>query len=61
LGHIPGQDPQTLVPKIREARPDVTIVGTGTGDHREAFAALGVERYVRKPWSMVHLVELLSR
>jgi CheY-like chemotaxis protein len=50
----------SLVRRIREIRPDVTIVGHSSMERREHFAALGVDRFLLKPWTPEQLMELLN-
>lgn len=55
-----NEDVAVLVEGIRGARPDVTLVGHSTMCRCEAFAALGVERFLLKPWTPEELYRLLG-
>jgi len=58
--HMRGnEDVAVLVDGIRSARPDVTLVGRSSMCRGEAFAALGADRFLRKPWTPEELMELL--
>ncbi len=58
--HMKGADVAALVEGIRAARPDVTLVGHSSMCRRDAFAALGVERFLLKPWTPDGLFHLLG-
>ncbi len=45
---------------MKETRPDVVIVGTSAVDHREDFAEMGVEHFLRKPWQIRNLINTLT-
>jgi len=49
-----------LVRRLQTLRSDTVIVGHGPAPHREDFAAVGVNRFLTKPWSMNRLLELLA-
>jgi len=55
-----NEDVAVLVEGIRAARPDVTLVGNSSMCRGEAFATLGVERFLLKPWTPDDLFHLLS-
>jgi CheY-like chemotaxis protein len=57
--HMRGADVASLMARIRSQRPDVTIVGHSSMERREHFAALGVDRFLLKPWTPDQLWELL--
>jgi CheY-like chemotaxis protein len=57
--HMRGEDIALLVRRIRNQRPDVTIVGHSSMERREKFAALGVDRFLLKPWTPDQLWEVL--
>jgi DNA-binding response OmpR family regulator len=48
------------VDRIRTERPHAVVVGTGDEDRRGEFAALGVNRFLAKPWELNDLVEVLE-
>ncbi len=56
----PGGEVRVLVRNLKTIRPDVTIVGSSGQDRREALAAAGVERFLRKPWTVEDLINLLT-
>jgi CheY-like chemotaxis protein len=58
--HMQGADVASLVARIRSQRPDVTLVGHSSMERREKFAALGVDRFLLKPWSPSDLLAVLS-
>lgn len=45
---------------LRQARPDILLIGNSGSDRRQEFAAVAVERYLQKPWSVPQLWELLA-
>jgi CheY-like chemotaxis protein len=57
---FPDADLAGSIEQIRAARPDVLLVGTSAAPNRQAFAALGVEDYVQKPWGVRELIDVLS-
>ena len=57
--HMKGSEVASLVTKIRAMRPDVILVGDSSLDRRSAFASLGVDRFLKKPWTPDDLTELL--
>jgi len=58
--HMRGTDIALLVRRIRDLRPDVILVGHSSMERREKFAALGVDRFLLKPWSPSELFALLG-
>ncbi len=58
--HMRGADIASLVARIRNQRPDVRLVGHSSMERREKFAALGVDRFLLKPWSPSDLFGLLG-
>lgn len=52
-------DLETLIHDIRLLRPGVTIVGSGTRNRSKDFAALGVDRFLTKPWDSNALLSCL--
>ena len=59
--HMRGADIALLVRRIRDLRPDVILVGHSSMERREKFAALGVERFLLKPWTPDELWEVLRK
>ena len=57
---MPEIDVPELVTAIREARPDVQLVGNSTFENRYAFEMIGVTRFLLKPWTTEQLVEALN-
>jgi CheY-like chemotaxis protein len=53
-------DAPELVRKFRAIRPDVSIVGTCTTDRRCAFAEMGVQHFLEKPYAISDLINLLT-
>ena len=58
--HMRGENVASLVRRIQELRPDVTIVGHSSMERAKHFAALGVDRFLLKPWSPSELFALLG-
>lgn len=58
---MPGEDPGPLVRRIRALRPHAILVGTSGAMRRADFAALGVDRFLPKPWRVPELLEILDR
>jgi len=59
--HMRGEDIASLVRRIRELRLDVTLVGHSSMERRKHFAALGVDRFLLKPWTPDELWEVLRQ
>lgn len=59
--NMAGVDPGAMVPALLELRPDLKIVGNSLGGRQKHFAALGVHRYLAKPWTVRDLVDLLAQ
>ncbi|MCK4660920.1 MAG: response regulator, partial [Phycisphaerae bacterium] len=57
---IPGTNIRRLVEGITALCPNVVIVGCTGGSHREEFAALGVDLYLPKPFTIGDLVNVLT-
>jgi CheY-like chemotaxis protein len=57
--HMRGADVASLVARIRSQRPDVTLVGHSSMERRKHFAALGVDRFLLKPWTPEQLMAVL--
>ena len=49
-----------FVRKLKDIRPDVTIVGNSDEYRRDYFTAVGVERFITKPWRIADLIDLLT-
>jgi CheY-like chemotaxis protein len=58
--HMRGADVASLVARIRSQRPNVTLVGHSSMERRDHFAALGVHRFLLKPWNPGDLLAVLS-
>lgn len=56
---MPASTPAEAIEKITTIRPDVVIIGTSGLYHREDFAALGVERFLQKPWLTSDLINVI--
>jgi len=54
---MPLDDIGAFAAELRRIRPAVKVVGTSAEDHRRAFKAMGVERFLDKGW---HLADLIS-
>ena len=50
-----------FVRSIHLLRTDVTIVASSLRDVRSDFAAMGVDRFLRKPWELSDLIDVLSQ
>jgi CheY-like chemotaxis protein len=57
--HIPSGEMSAFVQQLSGVRAEVLIIGTSGGDRREAFAAVGVTRFLQKPWRAEDLLDLL--
>jgi CheY-like chemotaxis protein len=57
---MPDGDVGGLVPRLRDQRPDLTLIGTSGGDRRIDFAARGVYRFLAKPWTLDDLLGVAS-
>ena len=56
---VSGDDTARFVELLRACRPGVVVVGSSGRDCREEFAALGVDRFLKKPWLLRDLTKLL--
>jgi DNA-binding NtrC family response regulator len=54
------RDLRQLVNALRAIRPDVSLVGTSVEDRRQAFATVGVSRFLLKPWKASDLLTVLT-
>ena len=58
---MPGMDLAALISDIKaNVGPDLKIVGNSGEDVQRDFAALGVDRFLRKPWQMDELLQVIS-
>jgi hypothetical protein len=55
-----GRDGAACLESIKSARPEAIIVGTGDHDVQAHFAALGVDRVVRRPWRVKDLINVIT-
>jgi hypothetical protein len=61
LDHVTlGSGLESAVGQIRSLRPDVVVVGNSPQDHGQAFARLGVDLFLRRPWRAADLINLLT-
>jgi len=58
--HMRGENVAMLVRQVQELRPEVMLIGHSSMERREHFAALGVDRFLLKPWSPSDLFAVLS-
>lgn len=56
---MPEGDPEQLVANIHELRSDAIIVGTSGIDRTDEFSQSGVDLFVRKPWRVNELLDLI--
>ena len=59
--HMRGEDIASLVGRIRELRSDVVLVGHSSMERAKHFAALGVDRFLLKPWTPEDLWDVLRK
>ncbi len=57
---IPGGSERLLVRTLKAERPGVAIVGSSQQNRREEFTAIGVERFLHKPWKTEDFINLLT-
>lgn len=57
---LPGFDVPEMVRAMRAIRPDLELVGNSASERREEFAAMGIDRFIFKPWRLGDLVAVLS-
>jgi CheY-like chemotaxis protein len=57
---MPEGDAGILACRLRSARPDLLLVGTGAADRRRAFRRLGVDRFLPKPWRLEDLTRAVG-
>jgi DNA-binding response OmpR family regulator len=50
----------TALRRIRELRPDVKLIGTRSRGDGASFAALGIDLFLRKPWTLEELSRVLD-
>ncbi len=58
--YLPETDPAVSIERIRATRHDVTLIGTSGTCNRDEFAAMGVHRFLPKPWRLGELLRQLS-
>lgn len=58
---VRGDSTQRFVEHVRLSAPEAVIVVSSGSDCREELASLGVERFLKKPWRVNDLFDLLSR
>jgi len=57
---LPGEDCAVLVERVRKVRPEIKIVGNdGSGDPA-VCRALGLDRFLAKPWRVTDLIRVLD-
>ncbi len=56
----PTYETLTALRRIRELRPDVKLVGTRSRGDGTSFAALGIDFFLRKPWTLEELSRVLD-
>jgi CheY-like chemotaxis protein len=54
-------DSGALVREVQTRFPQVCLVGQSSGEHLGAFEALGVHRFLRKPWIARDLIRLVQQ
>ncbi|MBI1826445.1 MAG: response regulator [Planctomycetes bacterium] len=57
---IRGVGPDDFVACIRKEHPDLRLIGHSNLNRRAEFAALGVHRFMLKPWTPDQLTTLLT-
>jgi len=57
---MPLQDLGGFVGELQAIRPEVKVVGTSAEDHRRAFKAMGVERFLDKGWQLSDLISAIE-
>lgn len=55
---MPDGDPGYLARRLRGRWPSLPVVGTSGLDRRSEFAARGVDRFLRKPWTLDDLIQV---
>lgn len=55
---MPGFDVGVAVSLIRERMPDATLIGHSGRCRREDFMAVGVSKFLQKPWTLSQLYAL---
>lgn len=58
--HMPGTDIPLLVARLRQMRPEITLVGCSGIANSEDFATIGVDRCIQKPFSVSDFINLLT-
>lgn len=57
--HVGVSTPEQIVEKLRALKPKIHIIGASGNDRRKEFSALGVERFLAKPWGISDLERVL--
>ncbi len=57
----PGSDIISFLRELKAIRSTVTLIGSSGDDRASEFAALGVSRFLAKPWRLPDLLDLLHR
>ena len=57
---LAGAELASWATQIRAARPEATIVGTGSGGAEAAIREAGVEKVLRKPWRIQDLLDAID-
>lgn len=58
---LPDANPLTLAKHLRALRPEITVIGTGKPEGRAPFTQVGIDRFLKKPWSVTDFLELFQR
>ncbi|MFN8392557.1 MAG: response regulator [Bdellovibrionota bacterium] len=56
---MPGSNIEELIQRLRTLRPNTEIIGTSSNNNAAKFAALGVDRFLAKPWEVDQLLQAL--
>lgn len=57
---MPGCEAKDFVERALALRGDIKIIGTSGTDNYQAFLDIGVKRFLRKPWSVEELIQVLT-
>lgn len=57
---MPDGEGCALVRRLLAVRPDLVVVGNSGADRRSEFRLSGVDRFLRKPWRVDELIEVLG-
>jgi len=58
---MPGVDLPGLVQKMKSIRPELELIGNSATERRAEFHALGIDRFIFKPWRLGDLVAVLEQ